>query len=268
MLITNQAQRIKAIRALPQQRDWLIFREVSVPLFINQMPFTFAELVHMPAITQQQRQYNTASYDIVRLADDFYDEVFITDHATPNWFDASVGRQLRQSTMADEWRPRPITAFLRSRVAGMLRVVFYPDKIEHRQAQGPLEYIWRYDLFRTSPQRYLEPEPEEGFRVLPGTFRSLMVKYAREDLSDTPAILSINRYDDDDVLWQGPAAPPNVVMIRYPISRLPVEFPEGANRFATMAWDETIGRLLLANPKSSTVHVIDWTKRPSKGEHH
>jgi hypothetical protein len=257
---------------------------------MHNYPYTYAELVRMPDRVQAEQTtvHILASHDNLRLDTEQFAEIHITDHATPNWFDASVGRISRHNWKTDEWKPKPITAFLRTTLPsnGLMRLTFFPRKIEHvppelpaAAANAPFQtdpaaapgvlptYTWRYYLpepeFR--PPRWIPSYAEEQYRVLPGTIRTLLLNIPYDDITATPAVIAFSRYEDPDLLVDDPPQV-NPDQPRYPVHTLPINLPAEHRRFDAVAWDETVGRLCLSHLGKSRVEVFDFSRRPKEGE--
>lgn len=90
-----------------------------------------------------------------------------------------------------------------------------------------------------------------------------------DDITATPCVLGFFRYHDDELFAEVPEELVEEEMgpepMRRPVRRLPFNF-EG-DRFSSIAWDETIGRICLAIPHSTEILVMDFSKRPTEGEH-
>ena len=272
-----------AVRALPQQREWMIFREVRVPHGINRYPLTYVEQIRMPQKDDPQ-EYSTHPVDQVQLGQDVYVGVLFTEDGRPNWFDPSVGRIIRRNWMDDEFKPRPITAFLQTVYPrpGLLRLSFFPRKIEGWRPEIPVmggefaadpatapatvpAHSWRFDVGHTGPQRFIGAHPGEQFRVLQGAYRPLLYNIPWESIGSRPELLAFYMLEDPDLFHDEPVAY-NAAERALPAHLLPLRLPPDHLKHDAIAWDETIGRILLANPGIARVEVFDFAKCPKEGK--
>ncbi|EKM54503.1 uncharacterized protein PHACADRAFT_175013 [Phanerochaete carnosa HHB-10118-sp] len=273
--------RIKAVRALPLQRQWLVFHESRLPQNLSRHPVTCFELISIPDNkTGERLEYIHSSQLDYYLADDTFAEVYITEHSTPNWFDDSIVPSIRTRWQDDGWRPGTVSAFLRttSPEDGLLRMTFYPRKVEQQSghAAAPVfagrshekpKHVWRYDLEWCSPVRFITAHTNCKYRILAGSRRTLLYTVPWDAISNSPEIHAFHRYYDSELEAEHPEMVNGELVVneapRYPIHRMPFQFPPG-QRFETICWDETIGRVCFVAPEDTRVLVLDFSKRPKE----
>ena len=246
-------------------------------------PITTFEMIDIPDNkTGQLLEQQQATQLEYWLGDDTFAEVHITEHSTPNWFDDSIVPSTRAHWQEDSWKPGTLSAFLRTQWPqdGLLRMTFYPRKVVQPQhnavavstsAGRPLEkpkHIWRYDLAWTSPVRFITAHVNCKYTILAGSRRTLLYTVPWDSMSSTPEIQAFHRYHDAELEAQEPEMVNGELVVdeapRYPIQRLPFLFPPG-QRFESICWDETIGRVCFVAPQDTRVLVLDFAKRPREG---
>lgn len=270
--------RIKAIRPLPQQHQFLVFREITVPISRNKWPVITMELFNIPDnTTGHTQQYDVNPTNWLFMTDDRFADVQITDHGTPNWFDDSIAGDVRSGGETNAWQPRTISAFCRTTAPddGLLRITFYPRRAQHTGLPPPLPAgggarraptnYWRYDLAYCSPVRFIEAHLNAQYRILPGSHRTALYTVPWDDITATPRIIGFYRYHDRELLAAEPEDHDMQVnqAPRFPVQKLPFEF-DCAMRFQAIAWDESIGRVCFARTHDTRVVVLDFSKRPKE----
>lgn len=216
--------------------------------------------------------------DFMFFFEDEFSDIYINDHDTPNWLDDSIIPSLRPNWQEEEWKPRPISLYLRTITPddGMMRLTFYP-----RMFEGPVEcpialrpgepieddpdYHWRYSLDYCSPARWVECHLNCTYRILPGAHRTLLYTTSWDEITSSPKVVGVYRYHDRDCFIDvpEPLEPGVEPPLRYPVKKLP--FTDVGERFEAVAWDENIGRLCYVTPGSTKVGVMDLAKRPKQG---
>ncbi|GJE92198.1 F-box protein [Phanerochaete sordida] len=276
-------QRIKAVRPLPLQRQWLVFHESRVPQVLSRHPIMSFQMINMPDNkTGNKLEYVQPTQLEYYLSDDTFAEVYITEHSTPNWFDDSIAPSIRANRQGDAWRPGTVSAFLRTTSPddGLLRMTFYPRQAPAeappRGAATPLcdgrplaapARVWKYDLEWCSPVRFITAHQNCKYRILAGARRTLLYTVAWDAISATPEIDALHRYYDSELEADAPELRDGELFVdetpRYPVRRLPFQFP-GGQRMEAVCWDDTIGRVCFVAPEDSRVLVLDFAKRPKE----
>lgn len=246
----------------------------------NPYPVTALELQDIPVNkTGIDIIYDRETGDSVFLYDDQFNEIYVSEHGTPNWIDESVNASLRDDSTGenhDAFKPRPVSVFCKTIMPsiGLLRITFYPQRwtsqafpTPNPELKLPVAHQWRYTLMYCSPVRFVECHANCQYRILPGSYRTLLYTVPLDDITDTPPVFGFFRYHDRELFSDQPEdlEEENIETdtMRRPIRRLPFNY-EGT-RFSCVAWDETTGRICLARPESTELWVMDFSKRPKEG---
>lgn len=263
------------MRALPQQQQILVVREVQVTPDRNAFPITGLELQNVPINnTEEHLEVEQDASDVVFMYDDQFSDVYISEHGSPNWMDDSLQPTLPR--VDSLYKPRPISIFCKtiSPSAGLLRLTLYSQKTDNSLVESsnpalrlPLRYHYRYTLQYTSPVRFVECHLNAQYRILPGCHRTLLYTVPREDITDCPSVLGFFRYHDDELFSDEPEELADEdagnIPLRRPVRRLPFNYEN--EKFSCITWDETVGRIIFAKPSSTNVMVMDFAKRPKEG---
>jgi hypothetical protein len=264
------------MRPLPQQQQILIVREVNAPHNRNQYPITAIELQDIPVnTTGHHLEIERASEDTVFMYDDRFSDIYISEHGSPNWVDESVHATLQRGDSA--YKPRPISIFCKTilPLIGLLRITFYPQRRDSSleptvdpNLRLPIAHQYRYSLTYCSPVRFVQCHADSQYRVLPGSYRTLLYTVPWDDRTDTPSVLGFFRYHDEELFADEPEdlhdENMEVNVMRRPVRRLPFNYQ--GTKFSCLAWDETVGRICFAKPDSTQLLVLDFAKRPKEGE--
>ncbi len=106
-------------------------------------------------------------------------------------------------------------------------------------------------------------------RIIPAYKRPLLYSIDWEDRSDTPLVLSVQPFIDRS--FDAPGPPPIVDdIVKYSTSLQDIHSPPFKGdqpgiierHVAAFGWDETIGRLIVADAGSSRVTVYDFASAP------
>ncbi|PSR74463.1 hypothetical protein PHLCEN_2v9810 [Hermanssonia centrifuga] len=272
--------RIRAIRPLPQQRQILVVREIDVPQTRNRYPVFSLEFHPIPNnATSDAVEITRPPDDFSFLYEDQYASVHITDHGLPNRFDDSIpAADLGEDDIA--FKPRPINVFLRTVKPddGLVRFTFYPQRVDHWTPPSPAssvssspgrrtpkrsrpKHYYRYGFTHMSPVRFVESYLNTQYRILPGSYRTLLYTVPWDTITEEPNVIGFYRYHDEELFADepeifNPDAPP-----RRPVRKLPFDV-NSQQKFGAFAWDETIGRMCFGLEDSTKILVFDFARRP------
>ena len=133
----------------------------------------------------------------------------------------------------------------------------------------------RHVVYRTNVTRnqtYWQPcgGPDAVLRIVPAARRPLLVQSAWDDLADAPAVLDVRPFVDRG--WERPrAVVGDVVSHAKGWIGSPAFDGEARNalvgaRVQAWAWDETVGRLVVAREGTRRLAVFDFAAAPLMGE--
>lgn len=107
------------------------------------------------------------------------------------------------------------------------------------------------------------------YKILPGSYRTLLYTIPYDDFSLTPPIIGFFRYHDRELFsdvpeeLEGEGGMLEEEVMRKPVRRMAFNF--SGERFAWIAWDETVGRICFAKPEDKVIKVLDCSRRPKEG---
>ncbi|KAJ3480202.1 hypothetical protein NLI96_g8518 [Meripilus lineatus] len=286
---------IMTMRLLPVQNQILVVRKIhdSSPGRVHSPKDVYTiEFFDVPLnLSGKPLDATPACVGRVLHTDEILHEVYITDHYIPASTDESLNKQVFGS---DTRPPRPISIIARGidkyDTAGVLRFTIYPEKVETlspstsptaTSAASSLdsEFPWlfpykqetqyKYTFKSNNETRFILAPVDCVYHILPGSYRSIFYSISDDDHSDTPTMLTIAGYWDDECL-----KPPSAEQLAdgkwFDKSRHKLrKFAFDGNKdvgVSVMAWDETIGRLCMMGAGSHIVYVLDFAKTPREGE--
>ncbi|EMD32513.1 hypothetical protein CERSUDRAFT_77231 [Gelatoporia subvermispora B] len=253
---------IRAIRMLPCQNQVLVVREIGAPLEGEHVLEIYDIIPPGDELTELARD----ATDIEWLETDtigVLSGIQLSDHGLPTTLDASfhtarapqpitlwAHRHLRLAPQ-DTQRGRHPYAY-----SGLLRAVLYPE----RTPEGG----YRYTLERLAPLRAIPLAGGYVLHALVGAQRSLVYMTHEEDLRATPRVRGLRRFCDPGLVsYEAALARADKECFTRKI-KVPKDVEWGA--VAAMAWDESIGRLCVAEWMSDVVHVLDFSHAPMLDE--
>ena len=268
-----------------QNQVFIVRRVTDVPPDHHKHDIFPVELYNVPInLTHQPIEENVNAVERVFLLDYVFVNVHITDHYHPTHDDESLQRHVLGNHSKP---PRPISIIGTTTAPdGLVRLTFYPDKVEQWFPPTPVasssssssrssspfstkhEDKWAYSLTDCSAVRYIASPRDTGYRILPGSYRSIVYAVPKDDITNAPSIVEIKRYGDEETLRRPTpeemADPGYMRAPRKPFHQFFWEMEKGV-RVKAMAWDETIGRLCMVVEKSQVVFMLDFSKAPQEG---
>lgn len=279
-----------AIRLIPITNSVLVFRKVHQPAaeiedgrprwYFN--PVEQYDALESGPIAQEftrgpyEQYYLNRSHDIISIE--------LSDHGLRTREDDSVLSMTNSAS--DGIVPSPIAGCARLANGSQLyRFTIFPQRVEYtpppsppsssgRSSPPPTYFSYVYDVeHRIYASLMWNEEPGNLYRFLLGSMRSILYAIpADEDKSDSPRILRISRhydpesYDEDELRNAPPLENDDDPGIR----RIPLPENVDLDQVSALAWDESIGRLMLAFRNTTHICVIDLAQTPKHGEpcHH
>lgn len=258
---------------LPCQRQILVIREIGQPREGEHVLELFDDILS----GDEPVEYARDAVDIEWLDHDTIgtlSNIEISDHGIPTALDSSVHAALRDARQPPAPHPITIWANRHQPVAdtrrgmhpytytGLLRIVLYPERIEEPGAAGPV-VSYRYKFERMGPLRVIPLSGGYILRPIVGSMRSLVYMTHEEDLRDTPRVRGLRRFCDPGLMSFEEAER----RMNQECFTRKIKVPKDIDmrEVAAMAWDETIGRLCVAEWMSDVVHVLDFSHAPKQG---
>ena len=207
------------------------------------------------------------------------DSIWITEPCPPNLYADCT--DIRADWLEGRSKPKPITAFLRSRheasgEEALLRMTFYARLVDYSDiglgedgTEGHGSY-WKYDLRNRTVYRSTPTESKLRYRAYPGTHRTLLTTAPSVyDYMLHDSVWGVHRYHDDELMaerrkieFPKPFVVPDAESA---VRDVPMEIG-GTRQFEAVAWDEISGRILFARPDQREVEVVDLARARPKGE--
>ncbi|KAI0375985.1 hypothetical protein BV20DRAFT_960081 [Pilatotrama ljubarskyi] len=270
---------IKAIRFLPHESSVFVVREIDVPRTHEQRCPIYAceKYPVIPAGPTRITQLRGAD-DCILISDaGRLTHVYVSDpHVPPRGDDSIVGKLRGQA--AEPAPPPPISIYGR-RVdeEGFVCVRFFAERIELDFPPTPpsagavrrasTQVVYRHtlahgDIFEK------DSHLNENLRVVPGVLRPLMVYSPWDDRSDAPRILEIRPWIDIGMLRPYQMEEDGLLHPERGLRRLAIfeDNPWQNLRAAAIAWDETIGRLVIAPTHTDELCVYEFAYAPRQDE--
>ncbi len=235
------------------------------------------------SMTSEPHEVTRSPDDFAFFSEDHYSNVYITDHGMQNWLHESIQGEKLGGAEYKAFKPRPINVLFRAVAPqeGLLRMTFYPRRLDNWAPPSPTpsissssensslksirpKYYYRYDRTHVSPVRFVAAFEGSQYRILPGSYRTLLYSVPWDTIGENPTVLGFYRYHDKEIFANEPEATTEGSMIRRPIYTLPYNFDQNL-KFGAFAWDETIGRMCYGIQNSTKIRVCDFTKRPKEG---
>ncbi|KAH9949414.1 hypothetical protein B0H21DRAFT_133036 [Amylocystis lapponica] len=284
-----QQHHIMAIRLVPAQNCILVVRKV-----VGSRDYP-VEMYHVVPSGDAPREVERDPIERTWVNDNggTVTGVHISDHGIPPQEDDSILPTLFGAD--DEPRaPRSISVFFRTADPEFcIRVTFFPRSIYHElpptppnadadaeddedaeELPGPrAKYgsytTYAYPLSHHSLMKMHRAPAGCAFRILPGSYRTVVFVVPKDERADAPHVWRMYRYFDpasrtrieEQVTVEGEWTGPQTVVCGLEVPREVV-----TKRVAAAAWDETIGRLCLAFEDEQTVTVLDYARAPRYGE--
>ncbi|CCL99060.1 uncharacterized protein FIBRA_01071 [Fibroporia radiculosa] len=279
----NNEHTILAIRLIPVQDTILVVRKLRTPPLEpsterekrrgpQDLLTPFIEYYAIPPIGEKPLVSTSVSTAQIQLESCYaLDDVTISDHGIPTRFDDSIKPVLWSS--ADAYAPSPIHIFMRCYPPeAYMRLTIYPERIPNvRPPTPPTTDASPKDLaqsaFEHSFQTYHYPISHEGLygeklppqhpaaelRILPGSARAILYSVYSDTVTLGHRVHIMERYSLPRA--QTEEKDRKDVCMRFP--RWP-----GMKSIQTMAWDDTIGRLFVAEKDTSMISVLDFGAAP------
>ncbi|KAI0667315.1 hypothetical protein C8Q78DRAFT_982369 [Trametes maxima] len=276
---------IKAMRLLPQENSVFVVREIDTPRTPEQRCpiYAFETYTAIPAGPEKTSVANDAdacmlAHDIGTLA-----QVYVADPNTPPRNDDSIAGVLRNSkSRAEPPLPPPICVYgHRVGDEGFVVVRFFAERhvlqfpptppsagsiIQTPPRPPRTEIVYRYPLaFNDIFEK--ESHVNEHNRIIPGVIRPLLYYHDWDDITDAPSVLEVRPFIDRGMLRplyvEDRVAVPERGMRR--LASFEPPWPWQHKRAAALGWDETIGRLVIAEPDTDKLHVYEFAHAPRQG---
>ncbi|KAL4248406.1 hypothetical protein ABKN59_006837 [Abortiporus biennis] len=277
--------RIQAIRILPSQRQILVVRSIKNadveeephPKMIHAIELY--QLPHNPTSDHLHINLDADESDLLSFAK--LGRVYITDPYTTLHNDESLFKDL----YGTQCTPRPISIIATGiNPDGVVRLTLYPEEVEEEnplppappstnvslfnslssmevsEAEKSVEVKrrkYRYSTASSSTVKVLHALLNEEYRILPGSYRSILYTIPWDDISAAPRVLRMYRYFDEESVRKVP--------LEEETEDDPVDEDDIGvlgDYFAAMAWDETVGRLCLCLDEGEQVFVVDFASGP------
>ncbi|KAI0653032.1 hypothetical protein C8Q70DRAFT_655023 [Cubamyces menziesii] len=285
----EQPHCIKAIKLLPSENKVFVVQELHGPadgLGHASIPPTYVFATHRvipagdaPVLISPQLEVHTCMNDLGHLT-----QIGIADLNVPPRNDESIVGQILQERTTNQGPqpPLPICVYAyRASDAGLVHIRFPPKRVVLQmpptpptpavaiQGVEPEQMVaYTYPLGRTWTFEF-DIFFNHRIRILPAIVRPLICLSPWDDISDTPLVTAIRPVidrsivgrADDGYVYQdeldGECRDATVYVGHFQGG------PGDLNtHVSTCAWDETIGRLIVAEAKSGLVRVYDFASAP------
>jgi len=139
---------------------------------------------------------------------------------------------------------------------------------------GPPPILPEFCLYMYSVRRGIhryvmwQQDATQRYRCLLGSRRSIVYTISADDTSDLPRVLRISRYYDPESYDEETLNHAPTLETEDDPGIRPVWLPENVDldQVSALAWDESIGRLMLAFRNSTHICVIDYSQSPKHDE--
>ncbi|KAH9848771.1 hypothetical protein C2E23DRAFT_418830 [Lenzites betulinus] len=268
---------LKAIRLLPAEHSLFVVREVDIPnASPNHCPmYSFEKFKIFPAGPNKINQMQEPDAWMMMYNTGHLSHVHIADPIIPPQDDNSILGKLR-GNMDDPPLPHPLTIYGRCvNEEGFVLVRFFAQGImdeitstsiqqQHLPLRRRLTYHYPLEFHDWFGMR---SHLNQNVRILPGVVRPLLVYTPWDDITDAPPILDIQPWVDRGMQLPYGIDHENVVAPLLGRGRQAVfaNAPWKGLRAAALAWDETIGRLVISRADGSGLIVYDFAHAPRHG---
>ncbi|OSX66779.1 hypothetical protein POSPLADRAFT_1068226 [Postia placenta MAD-698-R-SB12] len=267
--------RTMAIRLNPLQGSVVVLRRMITPhpqyhpLTHKQVFPQFAEQYHVIPSQDEPVKAERGAFESVVISDDAdVVDVYMTDHGMRTSDDESAISTLYSAEEAKV--PRPIVIYWKLRDGAMLKGTMFPRRTVLQLpptppgSQGPVHNLvsYSYHVDEIDGVRAFFPGDDLRYQPLVGTMRGILYKVPKDDITDTPPVVTIARHIDPEAYDQHMSQTTTDEDMELILAE--IELPTQVDRasIAAMAWDETIGRLVIAQTKFFWVTVLDFAAAP------
>lgn len=199
-------------------------------------------------------------------------DAYMTDHGVPTSDDEAAMPYLHS---AEESKvPRPIVIFWKVRSGIIIKATLFPQRTVLQlpptlpgaqvPAQTLVSYSYRIEDVKTV--RGLIPGDNLRYQPLVGTMRSILYKVPKDDITDSPLVVAIARHIDPDAYLRQPVLPTTADEWELDIAEIELPSQVYPAEITAMAWDESIGRLIIAQKKYFWITVLDFSAVPRVGK--
>ncbi len=266
-----------AARIIAQESAIFVVRHIEVP---NDPVYAFEKYTIIPAGPNKIAQTRMSDQCILGQDMGHLTHVYIADPGVPPRNDDSIVGRIR-GKHADPPPPPPLAVYCRRvKEEGFVLARFFPQQIVvdypptppsgRAQPQPPPRrprVLYHYPLQKNDLFEKDVPA-ETRVRILPGVVRPLLVYTPWDDTSAAPPISEIRPWIDRGMHQ------PHVVdaegFVRPETGRRRQatfgNAPWDETRAVAFAWDETIGRLVIAEHESDDLLVYEFAHAPRQGE--
>ncbi|OCH90041.1 hypothetical protein OBBRIDRAFT_777530 [Obba rivulosa] len=263
---------IKAIRLLPCQNQVLVVREVGTPREGEHI----LELYDVIPPGDDPAEHSRDAVDMEWLENDTIgtlDNIQISDHGIPTALDSSVHAALRNPHEPPAPHAVTVWAHRLERFAdtrrgmhpygytGLLRVILYPRRSEQHGPAGR-SVSYRYSFDHMGPLRAIPLTAGYVLHALVGSQRSLVYMTHEGDLRDAPRVRGLRRFCDPGLVSFEEAE--RRVNQECFTKRIKIPKDIDLSEVVAMAWDQSVGRLCIAEWMSDVVHVLDFSHAPKQ----
>ncbi|OSX66821.1 hypothetical protein POSPLADRAFT_1042132 [Postia placenta MAD-698-R-SB12] len=185
-------------------------------------------------------------------------DAYMTDHGIPTSDDEAAMPYLHS---AEESKvPRPIVIFWKRTVLQL------PPTPPGAQVPAQAQISYSYRIEDVKAARRLIPGDNLRYQPLVGTMRSILYKVPKDDITDTPLVVAIARHIDPDAYLRQPVLPTTAEEWELDIAEIELPSQVYPAEITAMAWDESIGRLIVAQKKYFWITVLDFSAAPRVGK--
>ncbi|OSD04966.1 hypothetical protein PYCCODRAFT_1270011 [Trametes coccinea BRFM310] len=275
----SKPHRIKALKMIPRDDTIFVVREVDLPRTPTQRcpAYLFETYIGTPAGANPLTEQRVAQARIIDTAIGHLAHVYIADPNNPIRDDDSLLGNLDKAHDADTPPPPLVVLGHTTSPEGVLcirmpaeRIVMHlpptPPSAGTPRIHAPEQTRVTYRYTLHSYLRFgSEIDANRNVRILPSLRRPLLCFTPWDDITDAPLVERIAPLIDAgppaerQVDETGRAVPPLVCKFKGTPDRL-------GKHASAFAWDETIGRLVLAEKDTEVLRVYDFAHEPKLGE--
>ncbi|KAI0816802.1 hypothetical protein BC628DRAFT_1405603 [Trametes gibbosa] len=269
---------IKAIRLLPAESTVFVVREVAVPRTPSQLHpiYSFEKYSIIPAGPNKISQTRMSEACILAHDVGHLSHIHIADPNVPPRADDSILGKLR-GNVDDPPLPPPLSIYgRRVNEEGFVLVRFFAQRFVHEfPPTPPSAGSWRSHLPLRRRVTYHYPlhyndlfekdsHLDETVRILPGVIRPLIVYTPWDDITDAPPIVEIRPWIDRGMHLPYTVEAGDVVVPVQGLRRQATfaNAPWEGLRATALAWDETIGRLVISRADGDGLIVYEFSHAP------
>ncbi|CDO69108.1 hypothetical protein BN946_scf185042.g10 [Trametes cinnabarina] len=274
--VADKPHRIRAIKLIPKDNNVFVVREVDLPLTPDQRCpgylFETFSIIHNrtnPKPEVRSPESRRFHINLGHLA-----HVYVANPNNPPRSEHSLIGTLPNERSSDSIPPPLLVLAHRVKPESVVYIRLPPKRTVLQLPPTPpsggaipqpeqTQITYRHVLHVFEPWAQ-DVDLNSNVRVLPALRHPLLCLSEWDDITDTPLITRVRALVNKAMhgSW----------MVEDGNDRLQLTNFEGGparlnKRVAALAWDETIGRLVVAEPDSETLHIFDFAHEPKLDKH-